>query len=242
MACRFYRVGPPGSLFFIMAASIAAFAPGDLSAVPQKIGVFALGASQAALVALLYSLFMLRRRPPKTAPALGRADFGFVVYDALLIGLFVGLSLLLAQLLELQKPYWVPVSCLAVIQGMNLRAVWNRQLHRIIGTGIGLLLAGVLLWLELTPWGMALAMMALTFVVETAVVRHYGFAAIFITPLTLLLAEAATMGQSPPAALMQARFLDTVVGCMVGLAGGACLHNAALRQALLPRLQRLLVL
>lgn len=34
----------------------------------------------------------------------------------------------------------------------------------------------------------------LTFIVETAVVRHYGFAAIFITPLTLLLAEAVTLG------------------------------------------------
>jgi uncharacterized membrane protein YccC len=240
MVCRFYRVGPPGSLFFIMAASIAAWAPGDLHEVPQKVGAVAMGCSQAALVAFLYSLFILRRRPPRTPPGLAKPEFGFVVYDAVLIGLFVGMSLLLAQLLELEKPYWVPVSCLAVIQGMNLRAVWNRQVHRIVGTSIGLLLAWGLLALELNAWGMALAMMALTFIVEVAVVRHYGFAAIFITPLTLLLAEAATMGQSPPAMLMQARLVDTVVGCMVGLAGGACLHSLRLRAVLLPRLRRML--
>jgi hypothetical protein len=32
-------------------------------------------------------------------------------------------------------------------------------------------------------------------VIETAAVRHYGFAVIFITPLTILLAEATTLGQ-----------------------------------------------
>jgi uncharacterized membrane protein YccC len=147
----------------------------------------------------------------------------------------------LAQLLHLEKPYWVPISCLAVIQGMNLRAIWNRQLHRILGTSIGLLVAWGLLWLGLQDWGMALAMMLLTFIVETAVVRHYGFAAIFITPLTLLLAEAATMGQAAPTVLMQARLVDTVVGCLVGLAGGACLHSGRLRKFLLPRMRRLLV-
>lgn len=34
-------------------------------------------------------------------------------FDAVVIGAFVGLSLLLAQMLALQRPYWVPVSCLA---------------------------------------------------------------------------------------------------------------------------------
>ncbi len=240
MVCRFYRVGPPASLFFIMAAAIAAYAPGSLAQVPHKLGVFALGSLQATLVAFVYSLYILRRRPPKDSPPLFQPDFGFVVYDSVLIGLFVGLSLLLAQLLQLEKPYWVPVSCLAVIQGMNLRAIWNRQLHRILGTSIGLLVAWGVLWLQLQDWGMALAIMLLTFIVEMAVVRHYGFAAIFITPLTLLLAEAATMGQAAPTVLMQARLVDTVLGCLVGLAGGACLHSGRLRKFLLPRLRRLL--
>lgn len=239
MVCRFYRVGPPASLFFIMAAAIAAYAPASLAQLPHNLGVFALGCLQATLVAFVYSLFILRRRPPKQAPPLFKPEFGFVVYDSVLIGLFVGLALLLAQLLQLEKPYWVPISCLAVIQGMNLRAIWNRQLHRILGTSIGLLLAWGILSLQLQAWGMALAMMVLTFIVETAVVRNYGFAAIFITPLTLLLAEAATMGQAPPALLMQARLMDTVLGCMVGLAGGFCLHSARLRRVLMPRLRRL---
>ena len=34
MVCRFYRLAPPGSLFFIMAAAIGAYSPGDVLQVP----------------------------------------------------------------------------------------------------------------------------------------------------------------------------------------------------------------
>ncbi len=119
-----------------------------------------------------------------------------------MIGAFVGLSLAIAQALQLDRPYWVPVSCLAVIQGVSLRAVWNRQLQRVLGTAIGMLLAWSLLSLPLDPWRIALLVILLVFVIESLVVRHYGLAVIFITPLTILLAEAATLGAAPLAELI----------------------------------------
>jgi uncharacterized membrane protein YccC len=82
-------------------------------------------------------------------------------------------------------------------------------------------------------------MMLLAFVVETAVVRNYGFAVIFITPMTILLAEAATLGQGPVAALIEARLFDTVLGCLVGLAGGVCLHSPRFRAVVGRQLRRL---
>lgn len=82
--------------------------------------------------------------------------------------------------------------------------------------------------------------MVLTFIVETAVVRHYGFATIFITPLTLLLAEAGTLGQGVPAHLIEARFYDTVLGCAVGLVGGVCLHSPRFRAVLGQQMRRLM--
>jgi uncharacterized membrane protein YccC len=74
-------------------------------------------------------------------------------------------------------------------------------------------------------------MMALAFIIEMAVVRNYGVAAIFITPLTILLVEAATLGQGKAHALIQARFFDTVLGCSVGFAGAVCLHSPSCRDA-----------
>jgi len=237
MVCRFYSVPPPGSLFFVMAAAIGAYTPVTGQGLPTQVGLLTMGTVLACAVAFVYGLWV--DHPQGTAPA-PRPDFDFVVLDSVVIGGFVGLSLLAAQLLDLPRPYWVPVSCLAVIQGVSFRAVWNRQLQRIAGTGVGLLLFwGLAALLPLTAWTVALAVTALTLIVESLVVRHYGIAAVFITPLALLLAEGAQLGSSLPQGLIQARFLDTVLGCVVGLAGGACLHAPRFRQAAGSMLRRL---
>lgn len=240
MVCRFYRLGPPGSLFFIMAASIGAFSQGEISEVPLRVELLTMGCLLACLIGFFYSLLILRRQPPKPVTPLPPATFDDVVFDPVVIGVFVGVSLALALVMQLEKPYWVPVSCLAVIQGMSLRAVWNRQVHRVVGTGIGLLVAWALLLLPLDKWSISMIMTMLAFVIETAVVRHYGFAVIFITPLTILLAEAATLGQGSTGPLIQARFFDTVLGCVVGLFGGICLHSPRFRDVVGRQVRRLI--
>jgi hypothetical protein len=229
MVCRFYAFGPPASLFFVMAASIGLYTPVTAALVPQRVGLFALGSLLACLIGLVYSLLLLRVQPPRPVPRLPAPSFDFVVFDAVVIGGCVGLSLAIAQLLGLQRPYWVPVSCLAVIQGVSLRAVWNRQLQRIGGTAVGMLLAWGLLSLPLDRWTVPLMIIALTLVVESLVVRHYGLAVVFITPMAILLAEAAQLGAIPAAQIVQARFVDTVLGCLVGLAGGVALHSPRFR-------------
>lgn len=228
--CRYYRLAPPGSLFFIMTAAIGAYSPGSLADAPYRLGIFTLGSIGACGVAFLYSLYILHKRPPSPAPPTPEFDLDFVWTNAVVAGLFVGLSLLAAHALALPKAYWVPVSCLAVMQGLSIRAAWNRQVHRILGTAIGLALTWILLHATISSWTIAATLIVLTFLIETAVVRHYGFAAIFITPLTILLAEAPTLGQTSSETLIQARFLDTLLGAVIGFAGAACLHNPAIRQ------------
>jgi len=241
MVCRYYNLGPPGSLFFIMAAAIGANTPGDIYGVPLKVGLLTMGCLLASLIAFAYSLFILRRQPPRPIPALPEPTFDFVVFDAVVIGTFVGLALALAQLLDLAQGYWVPISCLAVIQGMSLRAVWTRQVHRIAGTAVGLLLAWGVLSLPLDPWTIGLTMIALAFCVEILIVRHYALATVFITPMTILLVEAGSIGQVPAETLIHARFWDTVLGCLVGLLGGLCLHSPRLRAWLGLPLRRLIL-
>jgi hypothetical protein len=239
MLVRFYGLGPPRSLLFVMTAAIGAYSPVAPMQLPLNVGLLALGCLAAVIVGFFYSVALLRLHPAKPVEPLPRVRFGYLVVDAVVIGVFVGISLALAQLLQLQRPYWVPISCLAVIQQQSLRAVWNRQVHRVLGTGIGLLLAWGVLLLPLDKWSISLMMMALTFVVELTVLRHYGFAAIFITPMTILLVEAGSLGHSSASALIQARFFDTVLGCLVGFAGGVCLHNPRFRKLVGRQLRRL---
>jgi uncharacterized membrane protein YccC len=240
MICRFYVLGPPGSLFFIMAAAIGAYSPATFLELPLMVGLITMGCLLACLIGFFYSLYMLRQQPPAPVTPLPPPTFDFVVFDSVVIGMFVGISLALAQVLQLQKAYWVPVSCLAVIQGASLRAIWIKQVHRVLGTAIGLLVSWGLLLLPLDNWSIALTMMALTFVVELTVVRHYALATIFITPLTILLAEAASLGHGSAASLIGARFFDTVLGCFVGLVGGICLHTPRFRDVVGRQVRRLI--
>ena len=86
------------------------------------------------------------------------------------------LSLLAAHALQVDRPYWVPVSCLAIIQGASLRAAWSRHLQRIVGTAVGLLVFAGIALVPLGPWGVAAVLTLLALVIETLVVRHYGLA------------------------------------------------------------------
>ena len=239
MVCRYYSVPPPGGLFFIMAASIGAFSAADPLQVPLQVGLVTMGCLLACLIAFFYSLYVLRTREPLPVKPRPRATFDYVVFDSVVIGVFVGISLMLAQLFQVERPYWVPVSCLAVIQGASLRAAWNRHVQRIIGTAVGLLVAWGLMALPLDNWTIALTVTALAFIIETMVVRHYGIATVFITPLTIFLAEAAHFGLSSPNAIIVARFYDTALGCVAGMLGAICLHNERFRTVLSRPLKRL---
>lgn len=240
MVSRFYGLGPPGSLFFITAAGIAAFTPMDGRSVPLMVGLFSMGTILACAIAFFYSVNVLRIRAPHHVLPWPRPTFGFVVFDAVVIGFFIGLSLAVAQLLQLEKPYWVPLSCLAVIQGASVRDIWDKQLHRVLGTAIGMLLAWFLLEQPLNQWSIALIMMLLAFLIEFMVVRHYVVAAIFFTPLTILIAEAAALGGTSVDTLIEARFYDTVLGCLFGLLGGICIHSKRFRRKAGKQLRRII--
>jgi hypothetical protein len=239
MLCRFFLLGPPGSLFFVMAAAIGVYSPIEFLQIPTFVGLLTMGCLLACLIAFFYSLYTLRVSAPQVVRPLPALDFDFVVFDSIVIGAFVGISLLLAQFLQLDRPYWVPVSCLAVIQGASLRAVWNKQVHRIFGTVIGLGLAWGMLTLPLDKWSVSLLMMALAFIIEMLVVRHYGLAAVFITPLTILLADATQLGQGSTNAILEARLVDTVLGSLVGFIGGLCLHSLSFRDRVGRQIRRL---
>ena len=221
----YLKLRPPGSFFFLMLASIAVCAPFRVEEVPLKIGLLSLGTIIAFLLALIYSFLYASRKPKETEvwklPAIPytRKRESFVV------GLFVGGSIWIAKWLELENPYWVPISCLAVMQGVSSRLIFRRSLHRIIGTSIGMFIAYGLLLLKPGPLGYIAGILVFQFIVEMLIVRHYGLAVIFITPLTVFLAESANPLMHHPLELLEIRFLDIVLGSVIGVIGGFLRYN-----------------
>ena len=141
----------------------------------------------------------------------------------------MGSSLLVAHLLKLQNPYWVPISCLAVMQGISLEHIWSRSLQRILGTFVGFALTWLLLLQHPSALAICISVFILQFIIEMLIVRNYGLAVIFITPLTLFLAEAGSAMSSDPNVLIPARFLDITIGSIIGALAGWFIHHEQLR-------------
>ena len=238
MLSRYYRIGTASGLFFVMAAAIGAYARIDFEQIPFYVGLIFLGAFLALLLAFAYSAWRLwgHASPPVAPPA--PETFEIVVLDSVIIGVSVGVAQAVAEALQLDRPYWASIACIVVVQGATFRAVWSKQLQRVLGTGLGLLMAGFLLALPLGPWGRCALMMGMTFVVETVVVRHYVIGAIFFTPMSIFLVEAAS-ATPDVSALIQARFYDTVVGSVIGMLGSVVIHHASARRLVRRALLRL---
>ena len=222
----YFRMPSPGSFFFIMIASMASCMPFDLVNVPTKIGLIAAGTILACILAFFYSLYITKKHPSELLPTPKRkVDYANLTESAI-IGIFIALSLLVGHYFNLDNPYWIPVSCCAIMQGVSVTHVWQRSIHRISGTLIGMGLTWILVQFNFSLLEICICILILQFIIEMLVTRHYGLAAIFFTPLSVFLAELGrgiTVFNSND--LVQARALDIVIGSIIGIIGGMILHN-----------------
>lgn len=237
---RYFRLSPPAGLFIIMATAIALFMPTPLAQVPFYVGIIALGCLFSGMAASAYTLWLLTKQHDVGKPQVGYQPD--MLTDSTLVAVVVTLSLAVALWLKMPRPYWVLVGCYVVVVGASLQSMWSKQFQRIVGTGVGMLVAWLLLWLQPDAWGVALAIFALAFSIETLVVRNYASAALFITPLTILLAEygnpnnpLVNTSMAAHEAIIMARFWDTALGCVIGVIGGAVMYSTSVR----PKLQSL---
>lgn len=227
---RYYKQPPPAGLFIMMSLAIALFIPLPLSQLLPATGMVMLGSGFAVVVGLLYSLFLLATRPVLPTPICQYEPD--TISESIIVTGFVSLALMIAILLNMPNPYWAAVSCFIIIQGIHLRTIWIKQLHRMLGTLIGIGLASVMLSWNLSMWGVATALLLMILSIESLIDRHYGSAVVFITPLTIFIAE---YGSGLPLApevygeVIRARLLDTALGCLVGLSGGVVMHSTPLR-------------
>lgn len=227
---RYYKLPPPGGVFIMMGAMIAMFMDSHLSQLAHQVGIIALGSMLAGVVACVYTLVLLYLKPLEPATVVG--DTPDVLIDSMIVACVVTLSLAIALVLDMHRPYWTPMSCYVVVQGMTFKSMWAKQAHRMVGTGLGLILAWVLFSLNLSPMGIAVMVLCLMFTIETLVLRHYVSAVIFITPLTIFLAEYNPNLPMDINTVMATRFWDTALGCIVGVLGAMVMLSPVIRNRL----------
>lgn len=141
-----------------------------------------------------------------------------VFIRAVRYGVVLSLSTLVAFNFTFTRPYWIPLSCAAVMLGSTIMSTFYRALQRSIGTIIGLFVAIIIL--NLQPKGLMLAftIMCLTTLTELFIPQNYALASAFITPNALLLAENSTHIHDV-SYFATARITDIVIGSLIGLVG-----------------------
>lgn len=226
----YLKLPPPKSFFFIMVAATASGIPYNSDKIPERIGLFAIGAIITSTLALIYSTFINKNtindeNNQEKILIMIEKDNDVNIYQALVFGLFMTLSLNIGFLLKIENPYWITVTCAAVMQGVSAYHIWQRVLQRVIGTFLGLGLCWCLLLLSKEMFIIFIFIIILQFVVEVFIPINYAIAVIFITPLSILLAEASDAIINNANVFIITRISNTVIGSLIGVIGGWILHK-----------------
>jgi uncharacterized membrane protein YccC len=142
------------------------------------------------------------------------------------IGLGVAAAGLVAVAVGLPAPYWAATSAVAVLLGTDARHTRARAFHRVTGTLLGTVIAGVVFALQLPTPGTVVLVALLLLGVELFIAHQYVIAVSCLTPVSLLLVHLGAP-DSPGTALIAARIEETLVGIAVALVAGFLLFARA---------------
>ncbi|MEX3611054.1 FUSC family protein [Rothia sp. LK2588] len=206
---------PSGPLFYIFASAAIASVPYSGHALRDVALTAGSAALSLVLGVILGELFREGRahHPAPRTPL----DRRTMLTQTLTNFLTVAAAGLAGNLMGLSHAYWAMVAAAAVLAGPTTSDRVIRGVHRVVGTLLGVLVTAFFVSMNPDAWHVAVLVVVAQLVTEIFVMRNYGIAAIFITPLALLMLHLAAPFSSYE--LLTLRMIETAVGVAVGLLG-----------------------
>jgi len=207
---------PPGALFPVFALGATASAGSDDVLLDVAVAVAA--ALFSLVVGALGRLTRARHRPrqPWDAPLHAALRSSRTLEEVVRVSVAVALAGAIATGAGLGHAYWASVGAAAATSGASTQHRMIRGLHRAVGTMAGVLVAGVLLSLGMSPLATILVVIALQVGAELLIARNYAIALVTITPMALLMVHLGSTASVRD--LLVDRVVDTLLGVVVGLA------------------------
>jgi uncharacterized membrane protein YccC len=134
---------------------------------------------------------------------------------AIRLAVCLALADALARIAGLPRGYWVPLT-VAIILRPDFATTFSRSVARLLGTGLGLLIAtGLVHWLFGGMWERIVLVGVLAFAVRLIGPANFGLAAV---PLTGLVVVLLSLAGAPPEEAIIDRGIDTALGGALALA------------------------
>lgn len=226
LTVRILRIPNPGAFFVIMVCIMGTGTTLTFLDMFTAVGYASIGVLSAILVAVFVGFVNQRffHIPTYEITATRQELFlEAIEKDSILVlssvhhAAIIFFSAYISQSLGFENAYWITISCAAVLQGRNLETVFNRNMQRIIGGFVGLIIGGFFLELHLQTIQVVSLIILLNILVEYSMVRNYALANFFTNPLALLLSNLSR--EQFTLDLVQFRFAGLVIGSLIGLAG-----------------------
>lgn len=214
---------PPGPLFLVFAVGATSSIPGE----PGQIGTAALVAACSAAFALLVGTLgaLWNGWGAAWRPA-GRPLDRDLSRHVVRCVVAVAVAGAIATGVGIGRPYWAMVAAVVPLVARELHAQVTRAIQRVAGTTVGLVLAAVMLEVEMDDLVLVLVVALLMAVTEMLIGRNYGLGLMTITPLALLMVHAMT--PMPTGVLLWDRWLETLIGAVVGAGIGYLTRDRSL--------------
>lgn len=221
---------PPGPLFPVFALGACASVPSTWIDLPIALAVvagsalFAIGLT--ALVSLLgrqpriSSMIKAGPRPTQARPKPAGSQQPLIEWRLRHYPIRYAISVAAAGLIAtaigfIGHPYWAMVAAVVPMAAPDQGARLLRAAQRLIGTLIGVVIAGAILALDLLALVVILIAALLQAGAELTVGRNYGLALLFITPLALSMTQLAH--PLPIGELVRDRAVETFIGVTVAV-------------------------
>jgi len=212
---------PPGAIFQVFALGACASAPAVAGDLLPALLVSAAVAVFALLVGLVPGGPVRDAAPlPSLGALLRRREVRLHLLRYLLAA---GIAGAIATAVGLGHPYWAALSAVVPLAAADTAGRLLRAGQRLLGTFVGLAIAAAILAFHPSGLVAVLIAVALQVCAELLVVRNYGIALVFITPLALVMIGIAHPVDA--GALIQDRAIDTVLGVAVGMALTLATHE-----------------
>lgn len=209
---------PTGALFPVFALSATASIPGGTADALLAAGTAAASAVFALLIGVTGLARPSARATERPARALTATEHPerLRTGEAIRNGLIVGVAGLIPTTLGLDYPYWAMVAAAAALATTGPDEQLVRAGHRLTGTVAGVAVAWLIMSSDLPPLLTIAAICVLQMCAELFVVRNYGLALVFVTPLALVMLDFAH--PQPDLSLLLSRILETAIGVAVVIA------------------------